>query len=87
LSFIAICIFSIGISEASAERSFSDQKFVHSKIRNRLNEDIVQSEMRIRFNSTEIPLVPDPFSESNIAIDETDLLLSDEEEETEKQVQ
>ena len=74
----------MGVSEASAERSFSDQKFVHSKVRNRLDEDVVEAEMRIRFNSTEIPLVPDPFSESNIAIDETDLLLSDEEEETEQ---
>ena len=88
MSFIALCIFSIAISEASAERSFSDQKFVHSKVRNRVNEDIVQAEMRIRFNSTESPLVPALFSESesdkHCQTDEAELISSDEEEETEK---
>ena len=50
LSNVAICLLSLGISEASCERSFSVQKLTHSKVRNRLNSDIVEAEMIIRFN-------------------------------------
>jgi hypothetical protein len=50
LASVARCLFSIGISEAMCERSFSIQQLTHSKIRNRLNDDIVEAEMRIRFN-------------------------------------
>ncbi len=49
LSAIALCLLSIGVSEAAVERSFSIQQLTHSKIRNRLNSDIVESEMRIRY--------------------------------------
>ena len=50
LSNVAVCLLSLGISEASCERSFSIQQLTHSKVRNRLREDIVQAEMRIRYN-------------------------------------
>jgi hypothetical protein len=50
LGSVAICLLSLGISEACAERSFSIQKLTHSHIRNRLNEDIVEAEMIIRYN-------------------------------------
>jgi len=50
LASIALCLLSIGISEAMCERSFSIQQLTHSKVRNRLNEDIVEAEMRLRFN-------------------------------------
>jgi len=52
LSILSLCLLSIGISEAACERSFSIQKHTHSDIRNRLTTDIVQAEMRIRFNKT-----------------------------------
>ena len=54
LGNVAICLLSLGISEASCERSFSIQQLTHSKVRNRLNEDIVQAEMRIRYNTLEM---------------------------------
>jgi len=50
LSIIALCLLSVGISEACVERSFSIQKLTHSDSRNRMKEDIVEAEMRIRFN-------------------------------------
>lgn len=54
LSIIAICLLSIGISEACVERSFSVQKFTHSDVRNRMKGDIVEAEMRLRFNKNNI---------------------------------
>jgi len=50
LSILSLCLLSIGISEAACERSFSIQKLTHSDVRNRLSADIVEAEMRIRFN-------------------------------------
>jgi len=50
LATIALCLLSIGISEATVERSFSIQKINHNDIRNRLAAHIVEAEMRIRFN-------------------------------------
>jgi hypothetical protein len=50
LSNVATCLLSLAISEASCERSFSVQKLTHSKLRNRLNDQIVEAEMIIRFN-------------------------------------
>jgi hypothetical protein len=50
LGTIAVCLLSLGISEASCERSFSIQKLTHNALRSRLNEDIVEAEMIIRFN-------------------------------------
>jgi len=52
LSSVAVCLLSLGISEASCERSFSVQQLTHSKVRNRLNSDIVEAEMVIRFNKS-----------------------------------
>ena len=50
LAHVAVCLLSLGVSEASCERSFSIQQLTHSKLRNRLDEDIVQAEMRLRYN-------------------------------------
>ena len=50
LSTIALCLLSIGISEACVERSFSVQKLTHSTVRNGMKNDIVEAEMRLRFN-------------------------------------
>jgi len=50
LSITALCLLSIGISEACVERSFSVQKFTHTDVRNRMKGDIVEAEMRLRFN-------------------------------------
>jgi hypothetical protein len=50
LSCIAICLLSIGISEAACERSFSLQKLTHSALRNRLEASVVEAEMRLRYN-------------------------------------
>lgn len=50
LSCVAICLLSLGISEAACERSFSIQQLTHSKIRNRLNDKIVEAEMVLRYN-------------------------------------
>jgi hypothetical protein len=52
LSNVAVCLFSLGISEASCERSFSVQQLTHSKLRNRLDNEIVEAEMIIRFNKS-----------------------------------
>jgi hypothetical protein len=54
LGGVALCLLSIGISEASCERSFSLQGLTHSKVRNRMNNDLVEGEMRIRFNKGEL---------------------------------
>jgi len=54
LSIIALCLLSIGISEACVERSFSVQKFTHSDVRNKMKEDIVEAEMRLRFNKINV---------------------------------
>ena len=54
LSIVALCLLSIGISEACVERSFSIQKLTHSDTRNRMKEDIVEAEMRLRFNKQNI---------------------------------
>jgi hypothetical protein len=51
LSNLAVCLLSIGITEASCERTFSIQKIVHSVLRNRLTPEIVEAEMRIRVNN------------------------------------
>ena len=50
LSKVAIAILSICPSEASVERSFSMQSDVHSLERNRLSIELVEAEMRIKFN-------------------------------------
>ncbi len=59
ISALAVGLLSIGVSEAAVERSFSAQQFIHSRTRNRLESDVLENEMRIRFNSF-------PHSQENI---------------------
>jgi hypothetical protein len=51
ISIIALCLLSIGVSEAVCERSFSLQGLTHSKIRNRMKEDVVEAELRIKMHN------------------------------------
>lgn len=51
LSKVAIAIHSICPTEACVERSFSAQTDVHSKKRNRLIGNVIEAEMRLKFNS------------------------------------
>jgi len=50
LSTIAIGILSICPSEASVERSFSMQSDIHSLDRNKLSSELIEAELRIKFN-------------------------------------
>jgi hypothetical protein len=50
LAIVALAILDVNPSEASVERTFSSQKFVHSKLRNRLSKSNIEEEMMIRFN-------------------------------------
>lgn len=97
LAAIALCLLSIGISEATVERSFSIQKLTHNDIRNRLAADIVEAEMRIRFNKSMANELFNNFDMNNYSdkmeIDSTDdqntqineaVELSDDEEEKEQ---
>ena len=72
LSILALCLLSIGISEAACERSFSVQKLTHNDIRNRLSVDIVEAEMRVRFNKTLAGKIIGAMSSSNININENE---------------
>lgn len=54
LTFGLIALFSINVSEAGVERSFSFQKLSHSKLRNRMKDKTVQEEMTIRFNQGQL---------------------------------
>src|SRR5205085_2780424 len=51
LSNVAIAILSICPSEASVERSFSMQSDVHSLERNKLATNLIEAEMRMKFNA------------------------------------
>lgn len=51
LPCLVIALLSITASEAAVERTFSRQGFVHSKLRNRLSDSSVQSQMFFSFNS------------------------------------
>lgn len=50
LSSVALALLSCSASEAAVERTFSQQGLIHSKRRNRLLNNIVQSEMMMTFN-------------------------------------
>jgi hypothetical protein len=50
LSVIAAALLSMPASEAAVERSFSAQGNVHTKLRNRLRDSSVETEMFISFN-------------------------------------
>ena len=51
LSLVAKALLSVTASEAAVERSFSAQGAVHTKKRNRLLDQSVQTEMFVKFNS------------------------------------
>jgi hAT family C-terminal dimerisation region len=51
LTQLAIALLSITASEAAVERTFSRQGLVHSKLRNRLSDRSVQSQMFFSFNT------------------------------------
>jgi hypothetical protein len=54
-----MALLSISASEAAVERSFSMQDIVHSKRRNRLNDESVEDEMFIKFNYRALKQQPD----------------------------
>jgi len=54
LGLVAVAILSLSPSEAAAERSFSAQSDVHSKDRNRLSHQMVEAEMKVKWNSRKI---------------------------------
>jgi hypothetical protein len=51
LAMTAMFMLSINPSEASVERSFSAQKFVHSALRNRLHADVIDAQMFAKINA------------------------------------
>jgi hypothetical protein len=51
LTSVAIAILSICASEAAVERSFSLQDRIHSKSRNKSNDELVEAQMFIKFNT------------------------------------
>ncbi len=75
LCFALAALFSINVSEAAVERSFSIQKMTHSKTRNKLKPQSVQDEMTIRFNQGELLVkvaktTDDPLELSLVSIEE-----------------
>ena len=50
LGLVALCLLNVNPTEASVERSFAIQKYIHTKTRNRLLQTNIQQEMFIRFN-------------------------------------
>ena len=69
LSGIAICMLSMGISEASCESSFSVQKLNHTAIRNSLKPESIQAEMRIRYNHKKLHSSTSDLSIANLEND------------------
>lgn len=59
LSVIAMAILSVNPSEASVERSFSQQKFIHTPLRNRLHKETVEALMFIKVNAIALGVVDD----------------------------
>lgn len=47
---IAVAFLSICPSEASVERSFSIQSDVHSLVRNKLSDELIEAEMNVKMN-------------------------------------
>ncbi|KAH9129379.1 hypothetical protein AeMF1_000558 [Aphanomyces euteiches] len=54
LQALALQVFSLPPSSAAAERSFSIQGFIHSKIRNRLQAEKAEKLMFIKFNAHQL---------------------------------
>ena len=52
-------MLNINPSEASVERSFSKQKFIHTPLRNKLHKDTVEALMFIKVNTVALEIVDD----------------------------
>lgn len=50
LARAALAILAVNPSEASVERTFSSQKFIHTKLRNRMSDDLIYHQMMIKCN-------------------------------------
>jgi len=59
LSVIALAYLHINPSEASVERAFSRQKYVHTALRNRLHKETIDAMMFIKMNSSAMELIDD----------------------------
>jgi hypothetical protein len=57
LGNIACILLTAGVTETACEVSFSLQQTTHSKIRNRMTPDVVEAEMRYRYNQKHNNLV------------------------------
>jgi len=68
LASVAIAILSICASEAAVERSFSIQDRIHSKIRNRSKDDLVEAQVFVKFNTEALNNVS-----KNIGLDEIEI--------------
>jgi hypothetical protein len=75
LQTAALRLFCLATSTASAERSFSNQGFIHSKLRNRLGPKKVEKLMYIRSNYSQVEGAK---SNSNIGSGDDDTELDEE---------
>ena len=87
LGTVALAILNINPTEASVERSFAIQKYIHSNIRNKLGCDKIEAEMFLKFNENKVD-EDNIFSESDDIfeinynkkkIDQREIFLSDDE--------
>lgn len=58
LQKVAMKIFSLAVSSASSERNFSTFGFVHSKLRNQLEEDTVKKLVFVKTNVNQLNSLP-----------------------------
>jgi hypothetical protein len=58
LAGCALALLTLPSSEASVERSFSQQGIVHRKLRNRLGSNQIENEMKIKINCRPPPPIP-----------------------------
>ncbi len=54
LGVVALAILNINPTEASVERSFAIQKYIHSNIRNKLGSNKIEAEMFLNFNENKL---------------------------------
>ena len=59
LSVLALAMLNVNPSEASVERSFSKQKFIHTPLRNKLHQDTVEALMFIKVNVIALGVIDD----------------------------
>lgn len=57
LCLVGKALLYISPTEAAAERSFSIQQDVHRPNRNCLSQELVEAEMRIKWNSRRVPAI------------------------------